>query len=770
MALALLCVCGGAWALDPVASKEAPADELWQRSVTLVEGGDFEAASNALGKLTTGGPLIQQVNTWLTEYDQQEHARRDLDQEDFEKYVGYAERRIEREEYKQALDWVLAAQDVAADRDKFIETDWVVKLAAEARAKAEKALAESDYETVLGLAARLTRIFERDSYYRKLQRESVTHLRLEAMFEDDYDWRERMENVRWQDAQRALEYVDAYYVEPPDYREIAVRGLEQLLLLSESKTAQAAFERLGNADDRADFQSRLRVHVERLREMGTVTRSEVVSTFRRAVRKINPQTVDLPEELVVSELMRGAFEPLDDFTTVIWPKDFEDFEKHTRGDFIGVGVSIIMNAADEVEVVSPLDDSSAYRAGVQAGDVVTKVNGKSIKGLSLTRVVDTITGPEDTPVTLTIRRGGKDLEFELLRTRVKIQSVKGYARGEDEHWDYWIDEPNRVGYIFVSNFQKNTPEDVFNVVRELQEQGLKGLIIDVRGNPGGLLSAAFDISSLFLEHGDEVVSTRGRLKTEDNRFKVGITGPFAEVPLVVLVDESSASASEILAGAIRDNRRGIVVGARTFGKFSVQNLIPLSPTTNAALKVTTARYYLPGGDCLHRDDDSVTWGVEPDIPVRLVWAERINVLKVRRERDRLGPPPPPKEVTEEGKSAEGSDQAQKSEGDAPQAAKGEAEQPAEKKVTPAGTEGEPSAAPADKAEATPGEGEAIAQTDAGAKKDELPPLEEPDENNRPEVDPQLDTALLVMRVQLLGARYPTLADAKFEPTGVGVKP
>lgn len=747
MTLALLCVGAGAWALDPVASKEAPADDIWQRSVTLIGDGDFEGASDALGKLTTGGPLVAQVNTWLTEHEQQERSRRDLDQEDFEKYVRYAERRIEREEYRQALDWVLAARDVAADRDQFIETDWVVKLAAGARAKAEQAGAEGDYETVLGLTARLTRIYERDSYYRKLLRESVTHLRLERMFEEDYDWHERLENVRWQDAQRSLEYVDAFYVEPPDYREMAVRGLEGLLLLSESKTAQVAFERLGNEDERADFQNRLRVHLERLRELDAVGRKELVSTFRRAVRKINPQTVDLPEELVVSELMRGAFEPLDDFTTVIWPRDFKDFEKHTRGNFIGVGVSIIMNAADEVEVASPLDDSSAYRAGVQAGDVITKVEGKSIKGLSLTKVVDTITGPEGTPVTLTIRRGNKDLEFELLRTNVKIQSVKGYSRDDDERWNYWIDEPSRIGYIFVNNFQKNTLEDVFNVVRDLRDHGLKGLIIDVRGNPGGLLTSAFDISSLFLERGEEVVSTRGRLKTEDKRLKVRVTGPFAEVPLVVLVDESSASASEILAGAIRDNRRGIVVGARTFGKFSVQNLIQLSQATDAALKVTTARYYLPGGDCLQRDDDAKTWGVEPDIPVRLVWAEKINVLKVRRERDRLGPPPPPKEVSEEeGEKDEGSKDAEQPEGEVPK--------PAEDKVTPAGT----------------GEDAAGTQAKDAEKKDELPPLDEPDENNRPEVDPQLDTALLVMRVQLLGTRYPTLANASFEPTGVGVKP
>ncbi|HNQ21607.1 MAG TPA: S41 family peptidase [Phycisphaerae bacterium] len=712
----------------------ASQTDAWQRTVNLVSTGKFTAASDMLAKVSPGAPLIQQVNTWLAEQERQLQQRRALDAEDMARYVGYAQARFERLEYKEALDWVWAAKDVAEDGDAFLATDWVVKLMGDAWARAQEAKAQGDWETVLQLSARLLWLKEREKTYENLQREALTHVRLEAMFEKDYDWREALENVRWEDAQRALEHVDAYYVELPDFRKMAVMGLEQALLLSESKSAQRLFARLGNENDRADFRNRVQVHLERLRTLPSVDRRELVDTFRRVVKTINPQTVNLPEELLVSEMMRGACEPLDDFTTVIWPRDFDEFEKHTRGDFIGVGISIIKNRAEEIEVQSPLDDTPAYRAGIQAGDVVIAVDGQSIQKLSLTKVVDIITGPPDTPVTLTIRRGGKELEFPLTRTKVKIQSVKGYMRDADEHWNYWIDEPNRIGYVYVNNFQRNTPEDVFRAVRDLQANGLQGLILDLRGNPGGLLSAAFDISALFLPRGAEVVSTRGREASEDQRFTVPFDGPFRDVPTVVLTDEFSASASEIVAGALRDNGRALAVGSRTFGKFSVQNLIPLSATTRASIKVTTARYYLPSGACLHRSDDAKTWGVEPDIEVKLVRAEKVNVLNARRERDRLGPPPPPKEVKDASASA-----------------------------TPTGTETTPApeaAAGAATPPAPPGSGLTPTLEDLVGPPD-LPALteEDLDENKRPKIDPQLDTALLVMRIRLLGEQYPTLADA-----------
>jgi len=355
-------------------------------------------------------------------------------------------------------------------------------------------------------------------------------------------------------------------------------------------------------------------------------------------------------------------------------------------------------------------------------------------------VVDVITGPQDTPVTLTIRRGDKNIEFPLVRKKVKIQSVKGWQRDKDEHWNHWLDKENGIGYIRLTSFQRNTAEDLRNVMSELQAEGLKGLVLDLRWNPGGLLDSAWEVSSMFLQRGDAVVSTKGRIPHEDQELFAPGTGPYADVPLTVLVNDSSASASEIVSGAIRDNHRGIVLGERTFGKFSVQNLIPLP--SGAKLKITTARYYLPSGASLHREPGSETWGVEPEIPLRLVRKEQIVASRARRKADLLGP-----------ESPKNDDKAMDQE-------KGDDLSP-EGAADAAGEKSDDEKAAEAKEADEKGEKTADAEAD---QKDKLPPLDQPDEIDRPDTDPQVEAALLLMRLTLLGDKYPTLAKAvTYEP-------
>jgi carboxyl-terminal processing protease len=260
---------------------------------------------------------------------------------------------------------------------------------------------------------------------------------------------------------------------------------------------------------------------------------------------------------------------------------------------------------------------------------------------------------------------------------------------------------------------------------QLQAQGLKGLVLDLRWNPGGLLDSAWQVSSMFLDEGDTVVSTKGRSRDDDHTLPASGSGPYSDIPLVVLVDQSSASASEIVSGAIRDNHRGVVIGERTFGKFSVQNLIPLGPS-RAKLKLTTARYYLPSGVSLHRGPNAENWGVDPDIPVRLVRKELSKALQLRREADLLGPAAPTKKM--------------------PDGQVGDAADPA--------ADAEPSK-PFEEIDL----GDEPKTADADAEKEKLPPLEQPDENTRPAEDPQVDTALLVLRIQSLHGRHPTIATA-----------
>lgn len=727
-----------------------PKDDLWRKSLNLALQGDFKGAGEAIHQLKDG-KLIDEVRGWLDEYQTKQAARRELDRADFDKYVGYAKARIERREFAKALDQAILAHDVAENKDAMLSSDWMRDLVNKALDEAAELRKKKDWRGAWHLYADLSTLYEREPRYQKLEHEVLTHLRLDHMFKEDSNWAERIEKVQWKDAEAALECIGLYYVVPPDFKAITERGIEQLLLLADSESARQTFEGLKNEDDRRDFVSRIQENLDQVRAAATVDRAECVQRFRRAVLKVNKETVRLPDELVTSELMRGALEPLDDFTTMIWPQDTDEFDKHTRGDFIGVGISIIKNKLGEIEVVTPLEDTPAFRHGVQPGDVITRVDGAEIKDYSLNKVVDTITGPKGTAVTLTIRRDDKEIEFPLVREKVKIQSVKGWDRKPDGTWNYWKDDDNRIAYVRITNFQRNTAEDLMNVMSELQARGLKGLVLDLRGNPGGLLDSAWQVSSLFLNNGDAIVSTKGRNHAEDQVLAAPSEGPYADVPMVVMVNEASASASEIVSGALRDDGRATVIGERTFGKFSVQNLIPLS-SSNAKLKITTARYYIPSGVSLHREPTSEKWGVEPQIPVPLVRWERVNVYQLRREADLLGAAKPEKDKA----VAEEDVEIDPITGD-----------PVIEPVKPAGSEEAKKDIAKDEkvteGDADDGKNADKKKDDATAdaeKKDELPPLEQPDLNIRPKVDPQMDTALLVMRIKLLAQRFPSMAAAE----------
>jgi len=728
---------------EPTQTASRSPDDLWKQSIELAERGDFTAAADSIEKIESSGALTKQVAQWLDQYKAEQDERQAANLADYEKYVGYAKARIERKEYDLALGWVLEAADVAKDRTKLESAKWVQDLANSALEKATELRKKSEWRKVWNLYSALSALYDHDPLYHKLEREAVTHLRLEAMFSDKKaSWRERVERVEFRDAEQALGYVWHYYVKPPDFKEIARAGLEQMLLLSESQAAQDALPGLADADNRNDFETRIKAHLDQIDDAPTVDRAECIRHFLRVVKDINPETVNLPEELIVSELMRGAFEPLDDFTTMIWPQAVDDFNKHTRGDFIGVGISIIKNAMDDIEVVTPLEDTPAYRAGIQAGDIITKVDGVAIHDFSINKVVDTITGPANSPVTLTVRRKDKEIEFPLVRKKVKIQSVKGWERNSDERWNYWLDKDNGIAYVRLVSFQRNTAEDLRNVLSELQAQGLKGLVLDLRWNPGGLLDSAWEIASMFLKQGEKVVSTKGRITREDQQLFAPSTGPYVDLPMTVLVNESSASASEIVSGALRDNHRATVIGERTFGKFSVQNLIPLGPS-GAKLKITTARYYLPSGVSLHREPDSKTWGVEPNLPLHLVNKEYIKVRMARRKADLLGPQA--EDDTDEAVASKDKDK------DAKDAT-------AESKDEKGGKK--------DEAKTKGADGEKVAKS-GEKEEDKLPPLDQPDKNNRPDRDPQVDTALLLLRMTLLGDQFPTLAKAEsFKPTDV----
>src|SRR5205807_5353405 len=316
--------------------------------------------------------------------------------------------------------------------------------------------------------------------------------------------------------------------------------------------------------------------------------------------------------------------------------DLEEFNKTTQGEFSGVGIQIQLDDDGSLKVVSPLEDSPAYKAGIKAGDVITGINGKNAKGISINQAVKNITGPSGTMVTLTVRRQDHtSRDYTLKRETIKVASIKGWSHKPGGGWEYIVDPSQHIAYIRLSNFTKTTGEELNKALDEIKAQGGKALILDLRYNPGGLLTAAIDVCEKFVSKGT-IVSTHPDRPTRNPDTKAQANGNAntSDIQLVVLVNQYSASASEIVSGCLKDNKRAMIVGERTFGKGSVQMLFPLD-SRRAYLKLTTSHYYLPNGKCIHREENSTDWGVDPDVTVEMTPDQMRTAIDARQELDVL---------------------------------------------------------------------------------------------------------------------------------------
>jgi carboxyl-terminal processing protease len=420
--------------------------------------------------------------------------------------------------------------------------------------------------------------------------------------------------------------------------------LESLLILAQAKPLTKTFPTLGDDDLVDTFVTRIKGLIQRKIEPATKFSAKDVGSVFRSVLEANKDSVKLPESVLVDEFVAGLLEPLDEFTSVIWPSEVDEFNKHTRGEFVGVGIQITQPEGSCIRVESPLEDSPAYYAGVKPGDLITEVDGKSTLDMTINQAVREITGEPGTQVTLTIKDSQTDeiRKLSLKRQKIKIRTVSGYRRDDSRPtgWDYFIDPENKIGYINVSGFMDKTVDDLELALKQLQNEGSRGLILDLRFNPGGLLTSAVRMCELFMRENDPIVQTKGRNRSQNTEIRSRFGQGSTPMPLIILVNEYSASASEIVAGALSGLKEACVVGTRTFGKGSVQNLIPIEDN-QAYLKLTTVHYYVPDADLaekwylLHRKPESDSWGVEPHIVVKVIPQEITKILRLRRERDLL---------------------------------------------------------------------------------------------------------------------------------------
>jgi carboxyl-terminal processing protease len=341
--------------------------------------------------------------------------------------------------------------------------------------------------------------------------------------------------------------------------------------------------------------------------VGSAARAAASDTYRQlnlfgdVFERVRADYVEKPDDSqLVESAINGMLAGLDPHSSYMDPKSFRDMQVQTRGEFGGLGIEVTMEDG-LVKVVAPIDDTPAAKAGVMANDIITKLDDDQVQGLTLNQAVDKMRGPVNTKIKLTIMRKGADkpIEVSIMRDVIRVKSVRSHPEGED------------VGYIRITQFNEQTTDGLKQAINDLNNSlganKIKGYIVDLRNNPGGLLDQAISVSDTFLDKG-EIVSTRGRNPEETQRFNARPGDMTKGKPVIVLINGGSASASEIVAGALQDHKRATLVGTRSFGKGSVQTIIPLG-AGNGALRLTTARYFTPSGRSIQAK------GIVPDIEV-----------------------------------------------------------------------------------------------------------------------------------------------------------
>ncbi|HOA72882.1 MAG TPA: S41 family peptidase [Phycisphaerae bacterium] len=707
---------------------DASLHAKWVEGLRLAQSGSFDKAARQLEAILAGGVKdgrVEKVNQWLHELADLQAARRERAEKDYRRYVEWVQADIEghRKDGRRGW-WRLAVLDSARaynsapDREAFIKEPWfqtVVEGATKAAAEYEE---KHEWLAAARIYGPLADMLPQKKELKRALERCQAHIRLELMYSPESDWENAVKNIFPGMAKDAFLKIEELYLNEPSFKDAAIAGLEQMLRLARTEKLKKTFPGLNNADNVEDFCDRLEVRLEQVRNADGLDAEGLITIFDR-VLTINREIDLLPQTVVIYEFVHGALQPLDPFSDMLWPADILEFNKHTQGRFSGVGIQIRKGPGEPIKVVSPLDDTPAYRKGIQPGDQITEINGEPTDKITINEAVRRITGPPGTTVTLTIKRVGVDKPFQvkLERQEITIFTIKGFERKEDGHWNYMIAPEQGIAYVRMTNFTERTIDELKDVLKQLRDQEkMRGLIFDLRGNPGGPLKAAVDVTDLFLDGNKKIVSTKDRggqmwskSSTDDAKF--------SDFPLIILIDETTASASEIVSGALQIHKRALILGERSYGKGSVQQVLPLNRSNMAFLKLTTAHYYLPNGRCLHREEDATTWGVDPDVHVRLVPKEFVRMNELRLKKDIL-----------KGRN---------------QSSLSEDELKAVTDYSNTNKEADESAKESDESEETK-----PAETDSDEVDESKLDPPRKDENDFPAIDPQLEVALSLMRIRL----------------------
>lgn len=656
----------------PLAAQQTEPAATTDAVASAILSGQLDLARRSLARLDPpeNDPSLTKIAGWVQRFDGLAAEREQLHTAEYTMELNLARHHLGEQRHAEALAAVRRAIDIrrlsrlpsmpsttppAREAPPLLSEDWVEDLIEQAMDQALAHEREGKWLDAARIYVQLAGLHEHDRPTRKAFERTTRQLgkraRLETIYtrENQEQFTQRVEGVHRRLVEAVLSRINRHYVRiEVDYTEMAERALENLRILAESEKLREVFTGLLDQQRRNEFIQAIRLQendLANLRKRGEQNNyiwRDLAVAFE-SITRLNARTINLPESVLTFEFIEAAMQDLDEFSSVIWPSDIRDFQRSVDAQFVGIGVQISLETG-ELTVVTPLEDTPAYRAGLHAGDVIRRVFDERT-GIThdMSNLKDTgdavkiITGPRGSTIVLTVFRPeiNGEIEFTLKRDVIQVETVKGIERADDNSWSFWLDEPERIAYVRVTQFAPKTVADLTAVLTKLDTRQMRGLILDLRGNGGGHLQAAEQMADLFLSSGP-IVSTRGRTGRQEYRYDAR-EGQIAEqVALVVLIDAGSASASEIVSGAIKDTQRGLIVGTRSFGKGSVQNLLRMGPgPEDPQLKLTTSKYYLPSDRSIHREEDAELWGVDPDLELPLSPTELRQISELRRDRDLL---------------------------------------------------------------------------------------------------------------------------------------
>ncbi|QQE11879.1 S41 family peptidase [Planctomycetota bacterium] len=637
---------------------------------SIISTGNYDSLLKQLDDLKNQNPDESQYDRTseaIELYQQHQLERKDKRNEAYEKAFEKMTEALDNERLEDTIVAAIDAHSLAENPNEFLNDPETRKVVEQAEARAKQSVEEEDWVDALSMYRLLDLLFENQNLYADQIKSAEGHVRILQLYipqhlQDLYQaraerraeekgeeapepteieidsWKTKLKNINTGMLRDSLRqavrgHIDRNQPGSTGYKSLLEGGITNLLTLLDNKAVKEEFESLKDEMQVKKFRAYLVQIEDKLNQPGMTM--NFLDAFKQIddIIRMNDITVDLPEEVVIYEVTEGAMGQLDDFTAVIWPEDIEHFSRSTEGKFYGVGIQISRQDGQLV-VVSPLANTPAQRAGLKAGDVIAKVNGTNTSTWSLDRAVREITGPEGTPVTLSIERKGEadPIDYTINRAEIEIESIRGWEHTETGDWNYWVAPEDRIAYVRLSQFLPQTATDMDNAISKLQEEGkINGLILDLRFNPGGLLSSAVDVSDRFLNEGTIVstVNAKGERSIVSEAKK---RTTYADFPVVVLINQGSASASEIVSGALQDYGRATIIGTRSFGKGSVQDLYRLD-RGRAYLKLTTQYYMLPAGRIIHRKPEMKQWGIEPDVSIDMTTREDANALLYRQAVD-----------------------------------------------------------------------------------------------------------------------------------------